>query len=100
MPTFTLVKDRKTMYNIDEEEFTMLKGTETMENLIKNRVPVTGDLIKNHSTQLCDIVAAFCTNLYYVRRVHDYQTIFYFSSPIDRSRFLDACNRPESLIAS
>ena len=100
MPTFTLVKDRKTMYKIDDLEFSMLTGTETMENLIKNRVPVTGDLIKNHGADLNDMVAASCSNLYYIRRIHDYQTVFYFSSPIDRSRFLDACNRPESLIAN
>ena len=95
MHTFTLVNGKTIMNKIDDEEFSMLRGTETMENFIKNRVPMVGKPFIDQPDTVYDLAEKLCNEMYYVRKLSDNQTNFYFSSPIDRSRFLDACALPE-----
>jgi len=85
------------MYRLDETEFNLLCGTETMEQLIKNRVPVSGDVLADYYDQLCQIAENHSSNLYYIRRVNTHQTNFYFSSPIDRRRFLDSYYKDQNI---
>lgn len=82
------------MNKLDSKEFEMLAGTTTMEELIRNRVAMRVD---DREQALYDAVEHVSTAMYFIRRISDYQTNFYFSSPIDRSRFIDYCGKNQNI---
>lgn len=67
---------------LDLVEFELLKGTETMVNMIKNRKQVIG-ISNDLFDDLLDYLDVNAEKLYYVRN-EGTRTIIYFESPIDK----------------
>jgi len=67
---------------LDQVEFELLKGTETMVNMIKNRKHVIG-ISSDLFDELLDYLDVNAERLYYVRSLGNKNTI-YFESPIDK----------------
>ncbi len=72
-----------TSMQLDQVEFELLKGTEVMINMIKNRKQVVGisnDLFED----LLDYLDANAEKLFYVRSLSEKRISIYFESPIDK----------------
>lgn len=67
---------------LDQVEFELLKGTETMVNMIKNRKHVIG-ISSDIFDELLDYLDVNAERLYYVRNQGS-RNIIYFESPIDK----------------
>jgi N-acyl-L-homoserine lactone synthetase len=67
---------------LDQVEFELLKGTETMVNMIKNRKHVIG-ISSDIFDELLDYLDVNAERLYYVRNEGS-RNIIYFESPIDK----------------
>ncbi len=68
---------------LDEVEFELLKGTQTMVDMIKNRRKVVG-ISDDLFDDLLDYLDTHAQSLYYVRaKEHNYISI-YFEHPVDR----------------
>lgn len=67
---------------LDRVEFEMLKGTETMVNMIRNRKHVIG-ISSDLFDGLLDYLDVNAERLYYVRN-EGKKTIIYFESPVDK----------------
>lgn len=83
------------MKKIDSKEFELLAGTNAMVELIRNRIVITlsDDTEDSLINSIYDCAQRISTEMYYVRKLSDRQIIFYFLSPIDRSKFDDAVNQ-------
>jgi len=69
---------------LDQIEFEMLKGTETMVNMIRNRKQVIG-ISNDVLNDLLNYLDSNAEKLYYVRTFdHGRKVIIYFESPIDK----------------
>ena len=68
---------------LDLVEFELLKGTETMVNMIKNRKQVIG-ISNDLFNELLDYLDVNAEKLYYVRNEEGKRTIIYFESPVDK----------------
>ena len=82
------------MNKLDSTEFELLAGTNTMEELIRNRVVLSTEGL---SQDIQDCAEVLTTSMYYIRTISDYQSTFYFSSPIDRSRFIDYYEKNQNI---
>ena len=67
---------------LDQVEFELLKGTETMVNMIKNRKHVIG-ISSDIFDELLDYLDVNAERLYYVRNEGS-RNIIYFESPTDK----------------
>jgi hypothetical protein len=67
---------------LDQVEFELLKGTETMVNMIKNRKHVIG-ISADLYDEMLDYLDVNAERLYYVRNQGKKNTI-YFESPMDK----------------
>lgn len=67
---------------LDQVEFELLKGTETMVNMIKNRKHVIG-ISSDIFDELLDYLDVNAERLYYVRNEGS-RNIIYFESPVDK----------------
>ena len=69
---------------ISTADFELLRGTLTMERMIRHKIVVKADSLYTQIDQLNRYLAEGCADIYYVHTAFDYaETAYYFASDKD-----------------